>query len=265
MEKKKTFLEHLMEMRSRMIVIAVAVVLCTGVCFYFYEEINRGLRYPLAIANGRLAGEGLVVKLIILEPLGGFSFVVRMGIMAGLILASPVILQQIWAFVAPGLYPRERRAVAPIFWFGLVFFLGGAAVAFFFACPAALEWLVRLNWKLTSSAAWGCAPGTDPGLMSLRYYVGFLTGVLVGFGIAFETPLVVMALSALGLVTPRWLVKKFRYAVVAAFVMGALLTPPEVLTQMVLALCLIALYVLSIALSWFTWRRRRAEGIEQPP
>ncbi len=259
MEEKKPFLEHLMEMRSRMIVTVAAIVMSTGGCLFFYEEINRVVRLPLAIANGRLAEDALGVKLIILEPLAGFTFVVKMGVIVGLMLASPVILQQIWAFISPGLYPRERRAVAPIFWFGLVFFLGGVGVAYFFACPVALEWLVRLNWKLTSSAAWGCVPGTDPGLMSLRYYVSFITGVFIAFGIAFETPLVVMALSALGLVTPRWLVKKFRYAIVGAFIVGAFLTPPEVITQLVLASCLIVLYVLSIALSWLTWRRRRAE------
>ena len=265
MGEKKSFLEHLLEMRARMVVIVVAVILSTGVCFFFYKEIDHVLTHPLTMANRRLKPDGLGVRLIILDPLGGFRFVVRMGLIAGLMLASPLILQQIWAFVAPGLYPREKRAVAPIFWFGLFFFLGGAAVAYFFACPVALEWLVRLNWKLTPTAAWGGVPGTDPGLMSLPYYVTFVVGVLVAFGIAFEMPLVVMALSAMGLVTPAWLVGKFRYAIVGAFVLGALLTPPEILTQVVLAFCLIGLYFLSIALSWLSWRRRKAEEIEQPP
>ncbi len=247
-EVRKTVMEHLMELRARVIGCLVLMVLACATAWYFYPDLMRIVRQPLEDYNATLPDDSPHVELQALKLTEPFVFILKLGLWGGLILASPLILYQIWAFVSPGLYKREKRAMIPIFTVGIFFFSGGAYFCYRFVIPLAIAYLVPFGLKLGAAV--------NP---TLSNYLGFFVMMHVAFGAVFETPLVILALAVAGIVTARELVRVWRYVCVGAFVIGAVLTPPDVITQAMMAGTLIVLYFFSIILAWIFGRKRTEE------
>ena len=203
---------------------------------------SRGLRRAL-IAEENLTREKLDKKLreqsfngmITTHQVGGAFFVaLKVSFFAGILIAMPVILWQLWLFVAPGLYDNEKRMVLPFVMGGSVMFLVGVLFAYYVVTPFGFQFLITFGSFLYTP------------LINIEDYVGFFTKILIGFGIAFELPVFAYFLALLGLITDQTLKEYFKYAIVIIFLLAAFLTPPDVLTQMLMAAPLILLYGLSI-------------------
>jgi sec-independent protein translocase protein TatC len=246
-EIEKPFMDHLMELRSRIFISLFVLVLAMVASLVFYKEVSRVLMQPMHDYNAR-AGETEKVEVFTMRPTEGFVAVLKLGLWGGLVLAFPMITWQIWRFVSPGLYRREKLAILPILTLGAFCFAGGAYFAYTSVLPPALDYLMP----------WASKLGVK-GSVTLGYYLQFMVMVHVAFGIAFETPLVILAFARLGLVTAGGLARKWQYMLVAAFVLGAVLTPPDVVTQLMMAGSLVALYTLSIFLALVFGKRKPRE------
>ena len=225
---------HLIELRRRLIVIIATVAVTTGVSWWQYKWILETVERPLILVNEQLK-LGTAANLQTFSPAEAFIFVMKIGVLAGLILASPMIIYQLWMFLSPGLTKREKGILLPVFAMGLIFFLAGATLAYFWVMPAALYYLALVAKNINV-------------LYNLRLaeYTGFFISVIVAFGAAFELPLVMLGLGASGIVAPSAFWRPWRYVVVGAFVLGAVLTPPDVVSQIIMAAVLIILYTLGV-------------------
>jgi sec-independent protein translocase protein TatC len=242
-------LDHLIELRRRLLWSIAALVVCFLGCLYFARDILRFLVVPLHLAGQR--------KLINTDVYGGFLVQVKVAFFAGLMLSFPVIANQIWRFVAPGLYRNEKRALLPFLLATPALFTAGAALAYFVAVPLALKFLLGFQGDLGGV--------TQEALPDVNSYLKFVMQFLFGFGLAFLLPVLLMLLEAAGIVTRAQLVGARRYAIVANFALAALLTPPDIGSMLLLAVPLVALYELGLLGIWFA-ERSRAKAIagEQP-
>ncbi len=179
---------------------------------------------------------------------GGFMVELKVAFFAALMIAFPVIANQLWQFVAPGLYRKEKRALLPFLFATPVLFIAGASMAYFIAIPVALKFLLGFQGEL--------AGVTQQALPEVNEYLKFVMQFIFGFGISFLLPVLLMLLEHAGIVTYEQLKGAWRYAVVGAFALSAVLTPPDVGSQLLLAVPLVALYFLALVAIWFTRRRR---------
>ena len=246
-ETKAPLLSHLVELRRRLLVSLAVLVAAFFVCFYFSRPILAVLVQPLLAA-----GEG---RLIYTDVFEAFWVQVKVGLFAALMVCFPVIATQMWRFVAPGLYAKEKKAVLPFLLATPIFFGGGASFAYFVAMPWALHFLLGFE---------GDVGGVQQeALPAIGNYLSFVTRFLFGFGVAFLLPILLMLLERAGIVTREQLAAKRRYAIVAAFAIAAVLTPPDAVSQFMLAIPLYALYefaILTIRLTnWRASRRAAAE------
>lgn len=249
------FLEHLEELRWRILwsLLAVAVGFCAGLAVVYYLDVMRFLLSPVEA----LLGEDR--RLIYLAPTDAFFVFLKVSLAIGVVLASPVVVYHVWSFLSPALEKHEKRAIVPALYLGVVLFAAGVALAYFVALPISLGFLMGFLTELMEPSWTGPA------------YIGFVVMLLLGFGVVFELPVVVMILSALGLVTPKFLREKRRWAIVAITVVACALSPGDVLSVSVLMMVPLALlYEFSILISTVMWRRRkeRTEGVseaEPPP
>lgn len=240
-------LEHLIELRRRLLWSIGALVVAFGGCLYFARAILGFLVAPL-----KQAGQ---VTIINTEIFGGFLVEVKVAFFAGLMIAFPVIANQLWQFVAPGLYRREKQALLPFLLATPVLFLAGAAMAYFVAVPVALKFLLGFQGNLGGVH--------QQALPDVNSYLKFVMQFIFGFGLSFLLPVLLMLLEHAGIVTYEQLKGAWRYAVVGAVAIAAVLTPPDVGSQLLLAIPLIGLYFLSLVAIWFTRRRReRAAAAE---
>ena len=239
-------LDHLVELRRRLLYSIGALIVTFLGCLYFARDILRFLVVPL-----HLAGQ---TKLINTDVYGGFLVQVKVAFFAGLMLAFPVIANQIWLFVAPGLYRKEKRALLPFLLATPILFGAGAALAYFVTVPLALKFLLGFQGDLGGV--------TQEALPDVNSYLKFVMQFLFGFGFAFLLPVLLMLLEAAGIVTRLQLVRARRYAIVANFATAALLTPPDIGSMLMLALPLVALYELALVGIWFT-ERSRAKSARQ--
>ena len=247
-EVRKSFMGHLLELRARILVCLAAILVCTIAAWVWCDDLVALVRHPIDAYN-ESAPEGRKVRLLAVSLTEPFVFVVTLGLWGGLLAASPVVAWQTWRFVSPGLLVREKSAVLPVFLLGLFFFAGGAAFAYALVLPVAISYL----------AVFGAGLGVEM-RPALGTYFHLFVGLHAAFGVAFETPLVVLGLARLGLVTAKGLARNWRYVTVGAFVVGAVLTPPDVLTQTLLAGALLVLYVLSIFLAAAFGKRPPPDG-----
>jgi len=227
-EDKVPFTEHLEELRSRLIVCFIAVGVGFVACYGFKERLFRILTAPLVGAMQE--GDKLIFTGL---PEAFFTYL-KAAFLAGLLLAAPVIIYQFWMFVAPGLYRKERRVLMPIVVLSTFFFLGGALFGYFIVFPWGFEFFL------------GFASETIRPLPSMKEYLSFATKLLIAFGLVFELPLVITFMARLGLVSVAFLRKNRRYALLLFFIGAAILTPPDVVTQVMMALPLMLLYEISI-------------------
>ena len=230
----ESFVSHLVELRDRMIRSLVVVLILFGVCFYFSGEIMKFLSQPLyqALPAG--------TRPIFTDQAGAFFTLTKVSFLTALLAALPWVLYQAWAFVAPGLYDHEKRFALPLIVSSVFFMLVGISFAYYFVLPAAYKFFISFSAQTGAET-----------LQDLQKYWDFTLAIFFGFGITFEVPVVEMLLVKLGMVTTQQLREARRYVIVGAFVVAAVLTPPDVLSQFMLAIPLIILYELGIWMSGF--------------
>lgn len=239
-EQEESFVSHLVELRDRMIKALVVVLALFIVCFYFSADLMRFLSLPLyeALPEGS--------RPIFTDQAGAFFTLTKVAFMSAVLISMPWILYQAWAFVAPGLYSHERKFAVPLMVSSVFFLVLGITFAYTFVLPAAYKFFVLM----------ATPTGADI-LQDLQRYWDFTLAIFFGFGLTFEVPVVQMLLVKAGVVTASQLREARRYVVVGAFVLAAVLTPPDVLSQFMLAVPLILLYELGIYLANFIKARSR--------
>jgi sec-independent protein translocase protein TatC len=242
-ESKAPLLEHLIELRRRLLWCVLALIISFAGCFYFAQTIFAFLVQPLL-----KAGQGKLIYTSIFEA---FFAQVKIGVWAAFMLSFPILASQIWGFVAPGLYRNEKKAFLPFLLMTPVLFLAGAALAYYVAMPVALHFLLSYQGNIG-----GVEQTALPGVGN---YLDFVMKFILGFGIAFLLPVLLMLLERAGLVTRQQLKSGRRFAIVGAFAVAAVLTPPDVFSQLSLAVPLCLLYELALIAIWFTERRRSKE------
>jgi sec-independent protein translocase protein TatC len=233
-------LDHLIELRRRLLWSLAALVVAFGGCLYFARPILGFLVAPL-----KAAGQVTIINTAVT---GGFIVELKVAFFAALMIAFPVIANQLWQFVAPGLYRKEKRALLPFLLATPVLFIAGASMAYFIAIPVALKFLLGFQGELAGM--------TQQALPEVNEYLKFVMQFIFGFGLSFLMPVLLMLLEHAGIVTFEQLRGAWRYAVVGAFALSAVLTPPDVGSQLLLAVPLCALYFLALVAIWFTRRRR---------
>ena len=232
-----SLMEHLEELRRR--IVHSAAYLCAGfvVAYIFHERLYGIVDAPLS---------HLGIKLNYTHPMDPLNLYLQVSLIGGAILASPFILYQVWLFIAPGLYQKERRFVIPFMGATVALFLGGAAFGYFFVLPGALKILiVQFGSKFNP-------------MVTIEEYTGFFLSVILGLGISFEMPILIFFLALFGIVSPRFLWKNIRYAILAVFLVAAIITPsPDPWTMCIYAIPMLALYMIGIAVAWWVHPSRK--------
>jgi len=230
---------HLVELRKRLMIIVGTLILFFFVCFYFHEAIMHWMDQPLrdvlaSVVNAD--GSHAVGNQLVTSQVGGTFFVaLKVSFFAALFFSIPVLLWQIWMFVAPGLYSNEKKMLLPFIFGGTTMFTVGVLFAYYIVVPFGFEFLITFGYTSNYAA-----------LITIEDYVGFFTKIMFGFGLAFELPVFSYFLALLGLIDDRMMRDFFKYAVLIIFIVAAMLTPPDVLTQLLLAVPLFLFFVLFI-------------------
>ncbi|WP_106638815.1 twin-arginine translocase subunit TatC [Allosphingosinicella vermicomposti] len=248
-DSKAPLMEHLIELRRRLVWSLLALFAAFGVCFYFADHIFAFLAQPLVHAFG--PGQGTLVYTKLYEA---FFVEVRVALFAAFFLAFPVIANQIWAFVAPGLYANEKKAFLPFLIATPILFVMGGALAYYVVMPTAFKFFLQYEGNIGGIE--------QQALPSIGDYLSLVMHFILAFGIAFLLPVLLMLLERAGIVTRQQLAGGRRYAILIAFVVAAVATPPDILSQFMLAIPLILLYELALMAIWFTEKRRERAAQE---
>lgn len=242
LDGKMTFLQHLDELRRRLLYSILAVALAFVGCFVFHERIYEFVAVPI---------EGVVQNLIFTKPTEPFTVYMKVSFVAGLFVAAPIVLIQVWLFIAPGLYRREKRYAIPFILCSTVLFLLGGFFAYRVILPTALRFLI-LEFGRRFQA-----------MVSAIEYFDFTLIILVGMGLIFQLPVLIAFLSIFGMVTPGFLWKNFRYAFLLIVIVAAVVSPTaDVLNLVLWSGPMVFLYLVSIAVSW-VFARRRARRLRE--
>jgi sec-independent protein translocase protein TatC len=236
-DKELSLMQHLGELRSRLMVASFAVLIATAAAFFFAKDIILALEAPAHLGK----------PLQIISPTEGFTTYMRVALFSGIALAMPVILYEIYAYVDPALRPNERRFLLTLGPFVLALFIGGMAFCYFLLLPNAINFLFTFG-----SDVFEAAPRASE-------YVSFVTTFILGVGLVFEMPIIIFALTRIGLVSRSWLAKQRRYVVLFVFIAGAIITPtPDPFNQTLVAVPMYLLFELGLLLSRFGGGPRRA-------
>jgi sec-independent protein translocase protein TatC len=230
--EKMSFLEHLDELRQRIVFAIVSLAIAFVACFTFSTEIFEFLMGPMQMA---LPPGGELIATKVPEI---FVLHLKMSVFVAIFVASPAWMTQVWLFIAPGLYKKERRFAIPFILFGTCFFLLGAAFSHYIVFPTAVNFLTTFGSEDIQ---------IKPAVSEV---FSFYARIILGSGIVFQIPTVVFLLARLGLVTPGLLIRQCKYAVLVIFIVAAIMTPPDVVTQTLLAFPMVGLYLLSIGIAW---------------
>lgn len=235
-----SLIEHLTELRHRLFVSVGAMLVGTILAWFVSEQIYEFLSLPVTRAlstYAETAGDG---RLAVLSLTEAFIVYLKVAGMAGLFLASPIVLAQMWLFIAPGLYRRERLYAIPVILASVLFFLGGAAFGYYVLFPVMANFFINMGVE-----------GNFRALLSANALFGFLMRTLIGCAVVFEWPIVVFFLARMGIVTAGMMLRGFRYAILGIFVIAAVVTPtPDMATQTILAAPMLGLYAVGILVAW---------------
>src|ERR1700745_3192399 len=241
------FLEHLEELRRRIIYSLIAVVVGFFACWAYAERIYEIMQRPIMEA---LQHNGLSEKLVYLNPTDPFNMYLKVAFLAGLFVTSPFVLYQVWAFISPGLYRNEKRYVMPFMFSTVGLFIAGGYFGYRLVYPQALEFLI------------GYGKQFQP-MITIGEYTDLFLTIIIGMGVIFEMPILVFFLSLMGIVTAGWMWRNLRYSILVIFIIAAIITPTtDIMNMCIFAAPMVALYVLSIAIAWLvhpTQRRARRE------
>lgn len=237
------FLDHLEELRTRLVRSAIAVAVGTAVCWGYREKIYGVMQKPIMQS---LHAQGLPEKLVYLNPIDPFNLYLKISMLAGLFLTSPFVLYQVWMFISPGLYRKEKKYVLPFMFSTITLFTLGGYFGYSVAYPRALEFLVvRFN-------------GQFQPMITINEYTQLFLSIVAGMGLIFEMPIVVFFLAFLGIMSPSFMVKNFRYAILVIFILAAIVTPtPDIFNMCLFASPMLGLYALSIGVAWLVHPNRR--------
>ena len=234
-DDKMPFLEHLGELRTRIVRSLIALMLGTLVALFFSERVVDWLAKPVT---------ALGYELVFTAPAEAFWVQMKVGLILGLFIASPAILWQVWSFIAPGLHGHEKKYAAPFVILGSVMFIAGGAFSLYVVTPSAIKFLLGY-----------ARPGLKP-MITIENHIDFLLKFTLAFGAVFELPLAITLLSRMGVVTARMLAKHRKYAILGAFIAGAVLTPtPDAFNQTLMAGPIIILYEVGIVCARIFGRR----------
>ena len=229
---KMSFLDHLEELRKRLLISFIAIFVAFLACWNFADAIFAWLQAPL---QQFLAPGDALAYTRLTSP---FFLYMKVAFFAGLFLASPVVLMQIWMFISPGLYKRERRYALPFIVFGASFFVAGGYFGYRYLLPSTCAFFIETGKNFKQ-------------MVTVDDYFSFASLIILAAGIVFETPIFVFFLARVGIVTPAFLLQKFKYAVVFAFIFAAIITPtPDMVTQLALAIPMMLLYLLGVAVAY---------------
>lgn len=259
---KMTIWEHIGELRRRLMRAAMALVGGAIVCWTFREKLLAWVTTPYAAAWREtfpdLVKAGQSPELQTLAPADAFVNYMQLSLVGGVIIAAPMIFYQLWAFISPGLYSREKRYIIPFVLFSTTLFLSGIAFAYYVALPFSFPFFFSLLGSVGGES--GIILTSKP---TMEYYLDFAEHMLLAFGFVFELPLFIGFLALAGIVTPQQLVKFSRYAIVGAFIVGAFVTPgPEISSQIAVSGALVALYFISVGLAFLIYKKRDAKRAE---
>jgi sec-independent protein translocase protein TatC len=239
--ERMTFLEHLEELRKRIIYSLWAIAAAGGVTIWFMDDLNRYMLAYFAHYTGRLLATQLTE---------GFMFEFKVALLAAVILAAPFVFAQLWLFVAPGLYAREKKVVIPFVASATVLFGGGVWFAHFVAFPTMVKFFAAFTNEFLEVRP------------TIQLVFSFYLKMVLGLGLIFEMPALVFFLARFGIVTAGFLVKKTKYAILIIFILAAVITPtPDIPTQLAFAAPMLALYAVSIAVAWIFGKKRKPASI----
>src|SRR6267378_377607 len=241
------FLEHLEELRRRIIYSIIAMAGGFFVCWGYAERIYDIMQRPVLDA---LQKNGITSKLVYLNPTEPFNLYLKVGLLAGLFVASPFVLYQVWLFISPGLYRNEKRYLTPFMFSTVGLFLAGGYFGYKLVYPQALEFLIGYGKQFTP-------------MITIGEYTDLFLTIIIGMGVIFELPILVFFLSLMGIVSAGWMWRNLRYSILVIFIIAAILTPTtDILNMCIFAAPMVALYVLSIGIAWIVHpaqRRKRAD------
>jgi sec-independent protein translocase protein TatC len=232
-----SLMEHLDELRRRIVHSAIYLALGFVVAYIFHERLYGIIQLPL---------DRLHIKLNYTHPMDALNLYLQVSLIGGAILASPFILYQVWLFIAPGLYQKERRFVVPFMAATVGLFLMGASFGYFYVLPGALKILILDFGKKFNP------------IVTIEEYTGFFLSIILGLGISFEMPILIFFLAMFGIVSPSFLWKNIRYAILIIFLVAAIITPsPDPWTMCIYAIPMLSLYLIGIAVAWWVHPSRR--------
>ena len=242
------FLEHLEELRRRIIYSLIAVAVGFFACWNYAERIYEVMQRPIIQA---LQKNGITEKLVYLNPTEPFNLYLKVGLMAGLFVASPFVLFQVWLFISPGLYRHEKRYILPFMFSTVGLFLAGGYFGYKLVLPQALVFLI------------GYGKEFQP-MITLGEYSSLFLTIIIGLGVIFEMPILIFFLALMGIVTAGWMWRNLRYSILVIFIIAAVLTPTtDILNMCIFAAPMVALYVVSIAIAWLVHPKQRKKRAEK--
>lgn len=239
--KGQSLFEHLAELRIRLVYSAYILIVATGICYGFSEHIFNFIRAPI---QPYLPGGGLIYT----GPLDKFLAHIKIAFVCGIIISCPLWLYQVWKFVAPGLYQREKKYTFGFIISGTLLFLLGAAFSYWVVLPMAFHFLMNFGGNI------------DKPMISIDQYLGFFTQMCLMFGVSFELPLIISILGMMGIVSQKFLKEKRRYAIMGLAIAAAIITPPDLMSMLMMLVPMIALYEIGVLVVGIFERSRAAEA-----
>jgi sec-independent protein translocase protein TatC len=236
------FLDHLEELRKRIVYSIMSVGVGAVACWYYREQIYGVMQRPIMDA---LRANGMPEKLVYLNPTEPFNLYLKIAALGGLFLTSPFVLYQVWMFISPGLYRNEKRYVVPFMISTITLFTLGGYFGYRIAYPRALNFFIDFSKQFQP-------------MITIGEYTSLFLSIVLGMGLIFEMPILVFFLSLMGIMSPSFMWKNFRYAILVIFIIAAIVTPtPDIVNMCVFAAPMLALYALSIGVSWLVHPKQR--------